>query len=100
MLSTNHRVPEARRARLDQRLQRLKASTVGLTVAAAISLWWLVGGAVAETQGLATPTTGPPAASGSSATENQAQNPFFSDQQPSLGSAAGNGSSTLRSGGS
>jgi hypothetical protein len=88
MVDSNPRREDPRRGRLNARLRRLKASTMALTVAAAISLWWLVGGAVAVTQA-------GPQASPTQDTGNQ----FFTNQQPTLG----NGSAStpiLRSAGS
>ena len=72
---------------MNERLRRLKASTVALTVAAAISLWWLVGGAVAAAQ-----ADSPAGANGnsigtSSAPDTQGQ--FFANQQPTLGNSGG-----------
>jgi hypothetical protein len=100
MSSINSRALDARRARLNERMRRLKASTVALTVAAAFSLWWLVGGAVAATQGTSQQAVGTTDTPAASAADNQAPSQFFAGQQPSLGSGGGTGSSTLRSGGS
>ena len=82
---------------MNARLQRLKASTVALTVAAAVSLWWLVGGAVAVTQagsqaGVSGGTTGSSAA-------HDPGNQFFTNQQPTLGTSSGS-APILRSAGS
>jgi hypothetical protein len=91
---------DARRLRLNERLRRLKASTVGLTVAAALSMWWLVGGAVQGAQATAQQGGEATASPAASTGDNVAPSPFFAGQQPSLGSASVSRTPTLRSGGS
>ena len=87
------RTPDARRVALDERLRRLKATTVALTAAAALSLWWLIGGVVTANTA-AEDRSGP-----TTLTQPQTDGSFFSDQQPSVGS--GNAQApALRTGGS
>jgi len=83
MVENNHRGQDPRRIRLNERLRRLKASTIALTVAATLSLWWLVGGVVAVTQAGSQASPGR-ANTGSSSTQD-AGSQFFTNPGPTLG---------------